>query len=63
MKICWASFFEMALILAALVIGFDKGKRQIRAEAVRAGVASWVITDDYGTKEFRWKAVAKLRTE
>lgn len=53
MKTFW-TLFEIALILIALVIGWDKGQRHIRAEAVRAGVAEWAFTDDYGTKEFKW---------
>jgi hypothetical protein len=33
-----------------------QGQRQARQEAVRVGVAKWVVVDDTGRTEFRWIA-------
>lgn len=48
------AFIEMALILAALVIGYRLGQEQVRREAVDAGAAKHIFTDEYGNTEYKW---------
>lgn len=53
------------LVLTGAALGFAVGMRQgilenkgrVRCEAVSAGVAEWVISDECGAVEFRWKEV------
>jgi hypothetical protein len=56
-----AGGFFMGLVLAiflAFIVGAhscDSGINQVRAEAVKEGKAEYVVTDEWGKTEFRWK--------
>jgi len=43
--------------------GIREGIRESQAYAVRSGVAEYVIVDEYGATEFRWKNATKTSTE
>ena len=53
----WIFSIVVSIFLGAFIIGYDLGRKNTRAEAVQGGVGQWVITDDYGRKEFQWGAV------
>lgn len=54
---------DLFAILAVLVVGFILGVitgagcavESIRAEAIRHDVAEYVVTNEYGSLDFRWK--------
>jgi len=55
---------ESFMILLVIVLGFlcvvvvisaESAGRKWRAECVRRGFAEWVILDEHGKKEWRWK--------
>jgi len=55
---------ESFLILLVIVLGSfctvhalasNAANHRWRAECVRRGVAEWVILDEHGNKEWRWK--------
>ena len=50
--------FCVSIIMASclgLFIGWTSAKTDMRVEAVKAGAAEWVVVDEHGNTEFRWK--------
>lgn len=44
----------MALVLGAFFLGRSMGAKSVRVEAIKAGHAKHVITDDLGNTAFQW---------
>ena len=46
----------IALCVMSTFVGRGIGVTNMRQEAVKHGVAEWVVVDESGNTEFRWKA-------
>jgi hypothetical protein len=52
----WGGIAMCAVLLLVLAgwAGWSVGRRRLRVEAIKAGHARHVITDEYGHTEFQW---------
>lgn len=52
----WVAIVVLSIVLCAVLIGagWHCGRRAFRVEAIKAGHARHVITDEYGHTDFQW---------
>lgn len=55
-EIIWcAVIWCLIMVLAGLGIGYGITSRYYKAQAIKHGAAEWVIINEGGDTEFRWK--------
>lgn len=52
----WVAVAIILILVASLLLMVEQ-RDSMRAEAVKRGVAEWVINPDNGETKFQWKAI------
>ena len=47
-----------AVLLMLYILGYSSGSGTVQQDAVRQGAAEWIVIDEQGNTEFRWKTKA-----